>query len=53
MIPNQEALMRRGTAVVTFEAYDRATGAQIVVDDRTFDPALHSLDPIAQSAGAS
>jgi len=30
--------------VVTFIAYDKASGNQLVVDDRTFDPALHSLE---------
>jgi len=38
--------------VVTFRAYDRATGAAIVCDDRTFDGELHSLEPVAPVEGA-
>ena len=42
------AEVRRGTAVpvVTFVAYDRASGAKILLDDRTFDASIHSLDPV-------
>lgn len=42
---------RRGTSVpvVTFAAYRKSDGAEVVLDDRTFDAALHSLDPVKAS----
>ncbi len=36
--------------VVTFTAYRRGTGERIVVDDRTFDGATMSLDPVEPPA---
>jgi hypothetical protein len=30
-------------AVPTFTAYDKVTGAKLVVDARTFDPQLHEV----------
>ena len=35
--------------VVTWIAYDRITGAEIVVDDRTFNEAYHSREPLVES----
>ena len=42
----------QGTSVpvVTFRAWDKVTGAEVIVDDRTFDPAVHSLDPVTPAA---
>ena len=46
--------LRRGTTipVVIFEAYVRATGEKIILDDRTFDGTLHSRDPVDVKAVA-
>jgi len=30
----------------TFEAYQKATGVKVIVDDRTFDAATMSLTPV-------
>lgn len=36
--------------VATFTAWDRASGALVTVDDRTFSDALHSLAPLTPEA---
>src|SRR5258705_9427193 len=35
-----------GVPIVAFECYDKVTGDKIIADDRTFDAALHSLEPV-------
>jgi hypothetical protein len=51
-VPNMSAeLTINGRAspshpVVTFIAYDKATGAELIADDRTFDGATMSLEPV-------
>ena len=34
--------MRLDAKIVTWTAYDRQTGAPVLVDDRTFNPEYHS-----------
>ncbi len=36
--------------VATFQVVDRATGAPVTVDGRTYDPARHALEPVAAPA---
>lgn len=37
-----------GDAVPTWTAYDRETGAAVLVDDRTFDAERHSKEPMGK-----
>jgi len=53
MTPAEVALYRNlDLPVVTFTAYRKADGVAVTVDRRTFDPELHSMDPIEPPAQA-
>ena len=41
-----------GQPYPTWIAYDRITGAQVVVDDRTFNEAYHSREPLVEPDAA-
>ena len=51
--PKQEPKQYKlGEAIPTFTAFDRATGDEVVVDERTFDEDLHSRKPVRPKAPA-